>query len=329
MSWRLAACVVALAVAAAAVLGGPTLARGWLPAFVLAGMVPIGSLALLLVHGVTGGRWGRDLAPVLVPAARVIPLLLLLALPLLIVRPLIYDWAKLGLPADVTAYYLNPAFFDARLLFALGVWSGLAWSGAWLGSLTSALGLAAHLVLSTFIPADLILTLPPGSVSAGFGLGFGVEQILAALAFAALLSPRDGEARASRDLAGMIVAALLGTIYFVYIQYLVTWYGNIPAKVAWYVPRAARTWTIVALADFVIGAALPFLLILSPAVRRDPAWLRAVGALLLAGAVLHVFWLTAPALGVATQFPAALAAAAMTWLLVAAATALPRRAHVD
>jgi hypothetical protein len=325
MSRRLGliACLLGVVLAAMAVLGNPSVARGWLPAFLLASMLPIGSLALLLVHGVTGGRWGRDLAPVLVPAVRAIPLLLPLALPLLIFRPLVYDWDRLDLQPDVLAHYLNPAFFDARLILALVVWSGLAWGGAWRRPLPAGLGLAAHLALSTFIPADLILTLAPGSVSAGFGMGFGIEQILAALGFAALLAPRPGDPRASQDLAGMIVTALLGTVYFVYVQFLIAWYGNIPAKVAWYAARADRGWSLLALAAFLVGAALPFLAILSPVVRRDPTRLRPVGALLLAGAALHLSWLTAPALGVETLLPAALAAVAMVSLLLAP----PRTAH--
>jgi hypothetical protein len=291
-------------------------------------MAPIGSLALLLIHGVTGGRWGRDLAPVLVPAARAIPLMLPLALPLLIFRPLVYDWDRLDLQPGVFAHYFNPAFFDVRLILALAIWSGLAWRGAWRGPLGSGLGLAVHLVLSTFIPADLILTLAPGSISAGFGMGFGIEQILAALGLAALLAPRDGDPRANRDLAGMIVTALLGTVYFVYVQFLITWYGNIPAKVAWYAARAIQGWPLLALAAFLVSAALPFLAILSPTVRRDPARLRPVGALLLAGAALHLSWLTAPALGVETLLSAAPAAVAMACLLFVAAAALPKSAHV-
>ena len=70
MSWRLRAPrSLTAALIAVAALSGAAAAHGWLCAFVLVAMVPIGSLALLLVHGVTGGHWGRDLAPVLIPAA--------------------------------------------------------------------------------------------------------------------------------------------------------------------------------------------------------------------------------------------------------------------
>lgn len=269
----------------------------WLWLFFAVSMVPLGSLTLLLVHGVTGGRWGRDLAPALIPAARAIPLLILIVLPVLIFRPAIYHWELLGIPADVRRLYLNPAFFDARSLIALGIWSVLAWTRAWERPVLAAAGLAAHLVLISVIPADWVLTLAPGAVSAGFGFGIGVEQVFAALAFAAIWAPQN-DARASRDLSGMLIAALLGTVYFVYMQFAITWYGNIPDKVHWYVFRAESAWPLVALAAFLVGAALPFLSILSPYVRRTPSALRVVGALVLLGVILHAAYLILPAAGV-------------------------------
>jgi len=261
------ALVAALVIGLVAMASGfaAAAARGWLSAFVLVSMVPIGSLALLLVHGISGGRWGRDLAAVLIPAARCIPLLFVAFLPVLIFRSSIYRWQDLELPHDVTRYYLNSAFFDARTFAALAVWSALAWCGVWRSQLLAGLGLVAHLVLMTFIPADWVLTLPPGSTSAGLGLGFGIEQIGAALAFGA----------------------------------------------------------VVALAAFLIGAALPFLAILNPVVRREPTALRIVGFFVLSGIALHITWLTIPVLGVAALAPAALAALAMALPITAAARMPP------
>ena len=328
MSDNLSRLVFGLGVAASIALGasalifGPTPARGWLCAFVLVSMVPIGSLTLLMVHGISGGRWGGDLAPMLIPAVRCIPLLLVAFLPVLFFRPEIYRWDELHLSQDVRDHYLNPALFDARTLIALVIWSGLAWCGVWRRSFFAGLGLVAHLILMTFIPADWLLTLGPGSTSAGFGLGFGIEQIGAALGMAAALGIQGREARACRDLAGMIVSAILGTMYFIYMQFIITWYGNIPDKVHWYVARSGDGWSLLAFTAFILGAALPFLATLHPSVRREPALLRAVGILVLCGVALHVAWLTAPALGVVSQAPALLAVVAMG-LLLAGAVRLP------
>jgi hypothetical protein len=319
-----AGAAIAAAVALAFASGQASLfARGWLFAFVLVSMVPIGSLALLLVHGITGGRWGEDLAPALVPAARAIPLLLLAVLPILILRSLIYDWPAHGVPADVARYYLNPPFFAARTIFALVIWSIFAWRGIWKSQLGAGLGLAAHAVILTFIPADWVLTIRPGSTNAGFGLGFGIEQLFAALAFAALLAPQGKDARANRDLAGMMVTALLGTVYFFYMQYIVTWYGNIPEKVDWYAARAGGAWPSVAFAGFVLGAAIPFLAVLHPAVRRGTGKLRLLGISVLSGITLHVAWLTIPVFGPAVLAPALLSVVTMVLLVIATVRSSP------
>ncbi len=301
---------------------GATAARAWLCAFVLVSMVPIGSLAVLLVHGISGGRWGGELAPVLAPAARSIPLLFIAFLPVILCRPLIYRWNELGLPHDVMDLYLNPLFFDARTLVALAIWSFLAWTQAWRRTLTAAFGLVAHLIIVTFVPADWVLTIQPGSVSAGFGLGFGVEQMFAALAFTAILAPQPS-GRPNRDLAGIMLTTLLGTVYFFYMAFIITWYGNIPAKVHWYVVRTGGGWQIEALIAFLAGAALPFLAILHPYVRREPAALRPVGILVLAGIALHIGWMVVPAFGAITIVPAILACATLGLVLLTASSSGP------
>jgi hypothetical protein len=201
------------------------------------------------------------------------------------------------------AYYLNPLFFDARTVTGIAIWSALAWGAAWRSQGMAALGLVVHLTLMSLLPADWILTIAPGSVSAGFGLGFGIEQMFVALAVVAVWAPQ-GAGRANRDLAGIMLTTLLGTVYFLYMAFLITWYGNIPAKVEWYVLRAGGGWSAVMLAAFIIGAALPFLAILNPYFRREPEAFRFVGWLVLVGAILHVGWLMLPSFGGSVILPA-------------------------
>lgn len=313
------AVVAAIALALSAWGDAATAARAWLAAFVLVSMIPIGSLGLLLVQGISGGRWGEDFAPALVPAARAIPLLFLVFLPVILLRPMIYDWTALNVPPQVRALYLNPLFFDARTLIGLAIWSVLAWTDAWRKPLWGALGLVAHLILMTFLPADWVMTIRPGSVSAGFGLGFGIEQMFAALGFVAVLAPQAPD-RPNRDLAGIMATTLLGSVYFLYMEFLIPWYGNVPDKVHWFVTRAGEAWWLVGLLAFLIGAALPFLAILNPYVRREPSAMRVVGVLVLAGIVLHIGWMTLPAFGALTIAPAIFAALLMA--LAAAAIAL-------
>jgi multisubunit Na+/H+ antiporter MnhF subunit len=307
-------------------VSGESIARGWLYGFVLVSMAPIGCLTLLLVHGITGGRWGEDLAPCLVPTARAMPMLFLAFLPILAFRHLIYPWPDPDVPELVTRYYLFPAFFDTRTLLAIAVWTFMVWRRAWATPLAAGLGLTAHLVLMTFIPADWVLTLEPGTTSAAFGMSFGIEQIFAALALAAVLTPQGDDPRANRDLAGMMLSALLGTVYFVYVQFVIIWYGNIPEKVRWYVVRSATAgWVTIAIAAFLLAAAIPFLSVLSRLVRQSPAALRVVGFSVLTGIALHIVWLTAPSLGTAMLLPAVLAALSIALVIAYASLQLVER----
>ena len=85
------AAVVGLAIELAA--APQSVSQGWLIAFVFVSGIPIGSLVLLLVHRLTGGRWGEALAPVLMPAAAVMPLVALAFVPLAFGLSAPYRWA--------------------------------------------------------------------------------------------------------------------------------------------------------------------------------------------------------------------------------------------
>lgn len=302
---------------------GAAAARAWLCAFILVSTVPIGGLGLLLVHSISGGRWGNEFAPALAPAARTIPLLLLLFLPVIAFRPLIYDWSALQLPHGVRAWYLNGPFFDLRTLIGLAIWSVLAWIEAWRRPLLGPLGLVAHIVLVSLLLPDWVLTIQPGAISAGFGLGFGIEQMFAAIAFTAILAPQS-PGRPNRDLTGIMVSTLLGTVYFLYVQFLITWYGNIPQKVHWYEIRSRNGWETVGLFAFLLGAALPFLATLHAWVRREPRAMRWVACLVLVGIALHVGWMTLPGLGASAIWPAVFAAIGVALLAWFAGTFLQR-----
>jgi hypothetical protein len=284
---------------------GEAVLRGWFCAFIYMSMLPVGALVLLLVNGITGGRWGEDLRPVLFPLAQSIPLLLAAFLPVLIFRSTVYDWAALGLQKDVTWLYLNPSFFAFRGIVGLLIWSALAWSAAWRKPATAAIGLVLHLIIMTFIPADWILTIPPGASLAAFGFGFGIEQVLAVLAFAALIA-QQGDGRPSRDLCGMIISALLGVVYFLFTQYFITWFGNIPGKVHWYAARGSDAWALVMLLSFLTAAAIPFLAMLYPQVREKAGLMRVVGVSILLGIALHVAWMVLPIFAPGTILPALL-----------------------
>ena len=72
---------------------------------------PLGCLALLLAHALTGGRWGIAIRPHLLIGIGTLPLLLPAVVPLLFVLPRIYPWLRSdGAGTIANAFYLNGSF---------------------------------------------------------------------------------------------------------------------------------------------------------------------------------------------------------------------------
>lgn len=313
------------------------------PALVFWGGLSVGSLALLLVHRLTGGQWGEDLRPALLAAAGVLPLVALLATPLLLGLDHLYPWAAAGGAGDAPArWYLNPAAFRARTLAILVLWLFLAWSLGAYAPRTRALpsvGASAFYLLllvlsSTLIGFDWVMSLDPAWYSAVFGLLVGVSQTLAAMALAALWlglagrrsgrgsdGPLQGGAGTaptrSPDTGNLLLTILLLWCYLVLMQFVTIWIANLPHEIRWFVPRLQTDWRWLGLAVMVLlpGLALP--LLLSRRVKTRPGGLALAAGVVLAGQALYALWLTLP-----TLHPAGPRAAPLELAVPAAAGAL-------
>lgn len=283
--------------------------RGWLAAFVWATMIPIGALILLLVSRLTGGGWSIILGPVLETAARAVAGTALIATPVLIFSAALYQWQASPLtPKSLTGAYMTAPLFALRSVIAFCIWTLLVWMpGLRATNLGAGIGLFVLAVLTNIIPVDWIISAEPGFYSSGFGFGFGVEQVLSALAVCAVTGVTRSNARQSRDLAGMIIAAILGTVYMYYMEFAVIWYGNLPGKVDWFNHRGDAPWAEIGGVAFAIGAFVPFLLLLNDRIRGNATWLQAIGAVILFGELLHVIFLVVPSFGPAALLPACLA----------------------
>jgi len=317
------AALCATAELVAALLSPRAAAAGWLIGFALASAVPVGSLVLLMIHRLTGGRWGEAVRPTLAAAAAAIPWLFLLILPLFIAIPLLYPWfgPAGGLERDVLAGYLNAPFFIARSLIALAGWSLLAIllprHDGRRGQLLAAVGLVFHCTIIGAIGFDWLLSVAPPFASSSFGASLAVTQLIAALAFALLAAPLRTDDPVAGDLGGLLLALVLGLTYIDFMAVLVIWYGDVPETVAWFAARLAPAWRALAIASFVLGSLAPVVLLFSPRIRNNVRRLRLVAAGTLAGLACYHAYLLAPRFGVIALGPALLSVAA-TGLLLAA-----------
>lgn len=309
---------IALAVAAvgllvAAVLDVHAAFEGWLIAFVLAGLAPIGAVALLLIGRLTGASWTGPLVPI----AAATPVLCVFALPVIGGYALIFPWSSATLdPLSGQPVWLAPAFFIVRTVLVVGGWSTLAILAMRrpITPLLAGLGLLAHGLFVSIAAYDWVLSIQPGWVNTDMGMSLAAQQIGAACAAAGLLgwvSRKQAPAY-----VGLLAAALLGVAYLALMDYIIVWYGNLPEKVSWYMRRQSGLWWVLAPIATVIGLVIPL-----PVLGFGGGWQRKLavaGAFGVTGLVLYDVWMMAPAFGVrvlpAILFAGVLQIGVMLWL---------------
>lgn len=269
------------------------LGAGWRAAFLIGGAVPAGAVALLLVARLTDARWGAALVPPARGAWLTLPGVAGVALEQWLFRPA---------PAHL-ALWLSPVPFLLRGAFAGGLWTLIAARQAALTRTGAGLALLAHAFALALVAPDWLLGVAPGQPYSAIPMVLGAGQILAACA-AALIAGL-GDAAARRDLALLMLAAALGLGYLCYVDYLVVWYGDIPARVGYYASRTQGAWGVVALTALGLGLALPIAAVIA---RR----LRVAAAGAAAGWALLVDWLVLPGSGIVAPVAAALLVGALT-----------------
>ena len=299
---RLAAVALGLAGLALAVLGWSLDARGfyfaWLSAVVVLAAWPLGSIALLMIHALTGGRWGEAITPALRIGVCALPLLLLATLPLIPGLAALYPWARPGAP-PANAFYLNIPFLAVRAVLYAVIWSGLGLLSLRPRTAASAApaGLFALAVTVSFAAIDSTMALDPHFVSSIYGMLTGAGMVLMALSVAVLASAATAPADWRADLGKLLLALVILWIYLDFMQLLIVWQSDLASDAPWYLPRSRGAWgavrIVVALGHFV----LPFALLLSPRLQKSARAVSGVAALLIAMEVLRAWWTVLPASG--------------------------------
>jgi hypothetical protein len=101
--------------------------HAWLAAVTVWMGWPLGGMGLLLIHALTGGRWGEAIRPQLVAGMVTLPLLLPALIPLMTMLAALYPWVRADAALHLdNRFYLNLPFFVCRVIVYLIVWFGLA-----------------------------------------------------------------------------------------------------------------------------------------------------------------------------------------------------------
>jgi hypothetical protein len=297
--------------------------RSYLLAFVFWIGIPLGCMALVMMHHLTGGRWGFLVRRALEAGTRTLWVMGIFFVPLLLGMSQVYTWAWPGATSNPVfeqkRFYLNEPFFAARAVAYFAIWIGLAWLlNRWASEQDrtgearvskrleglSGPGLILWGLAVTFSSVDWIMSLEPTWFSTIYGMMIMVAEVLSALAFVVLVTRRLADREPLKqvaspqgfnDLGNLLLAFVMLWAYLSFSQFLIIWSGNLPEEITWYLSRARGSWAVLAIVLIIFHFAIPFLLLLSRDLKRRPGALSRVAGLLVALTLVDMFWLVVPA----------------------------------
>jgi hypothetical protein len=297
--------------------------QSYIFAYVYCVAFPLGCLAILMVHHLTGGWWGYPIRRILEAGSRTIWFMGILFIPILFGMSRIYSWAR---PADVAADalleykspYLNPAFFTVRTVIYFAIWITLAYFlNKWsveqdrtadprLKFRMAALagpGLVLWALTASGAAIDWVMSLEPHWFSTIYGMLFMVVNLLAAMAFSIVmlrvLSEHEPlkdcvEPKRYVDLGNLMLAFTMLWTYMSFSQFLIIWAGNLKDEIPWYMVRAFGKWAYVAVILLLFHFFFPFFLLLQRRIKRRLRTLAMVAGWMVLLTLVDVYWLVVP-----------------------------------
>jgi len=323
LGWKVGAASLLLGVVMAFASGGAKLFfQSYLVSFIFWFGLGLGSMAWLMVHHMTEGRWGFVTQRILEAGSRTLPLLFVIFLPFLFFgAPVIYPWWH-GAESHVVAnkaLYLVPWFFILRAFIYFAIWLTLMhflnkWSRVMestrnpLISLNyrwaAAPGIVLYVFSMTFAMTDWGMSLEPEWFSTIYGFLFCVGQGLSSMCFTVIIlslfynkPPLSTYVTPDRfhDLGKLMLAFTILWAYMSFAQFLITWSGNQPEEIKYYLPRFGGELKTVFSFLIVFHFFVPFFILLSRQRKRVPVRLRRIAFYIMAVRIVDILWVITPA----------------------------------
>ncbi|ADE15684.1 conserved hypothetical protein [Nitrosococcus halophilus Nc 4] len=287
--------------------------------------ISLGGMVIVMIHHLTGGAWGVLICRPLEAAARALPLMTVLFVPLIFGLSDLYAWARPEMIADEPllgekSSYLNISSFLIRAAGYFVVWIGIAyWLHKWsieqernpqpkvairLYRLSIG-GIILYSLSITFAATDWIMSLVPQWHSTVFGLLWGVGQMLSALAFAILMAAafyrpcslsKEIVFNRFHDLGNLLLMLVMLWAYLAFMQYLIIWSGNLPHEISWYLPRVQGSWQELTVMLIAFHFLVPLIVLLFRYAKRTISILGTIAMIVLLAHLIDSFWLVVPSL---------------------------------
>ncbi|HET6414456.1 MAG TPA: hypothetical protein VFG53_20575 [Anaeromyxobacter sp.] len=288
--------------------------------------IAVGALILLSAFHASNARWPVVLRRFVEHVPAVIPLFVVLFLPILFGRHELFPWTlpeslegELRHLVEHKRPYLNLPFFVVRAAFYFASWVGVAellrrWSlrqdasgGITLTRWQRRLGAGSLPLLAltlSFAAFDWIMSVDPRFYSTIFGVYWFSGSFLATFAvviIAAALTQKDPTQFGSQmsaehfhSLGKFLLAFTAFWAYIAFSQLLLIWIANVPEEVPWLALRIQGGWLYVGLFLVVFQFLVPFFLLLSRDLKRNPRTLAWVSGWVLLAHFVDMYWLVMP-----------------------------------
>jgi hypothetical protein len=292
---------------------------GYLLAFVYWVGIAVGALILVGALHASNARWPVVLRRFLETVPQSVLLFAVLFVPIVLGMKHVFVWVAPPAGLDPVMEhaihhkhpYLNVPFFVGRAVLYFAVWLGVAhllraWSvrqdevgGVRLTQWQRRLGAGSLPFLAltlSFAAFDWMMSLDPRFFSTIFGVYWFAGSFVAVFAvtiIAATLTRGEPGAFGNRmsvehfhSLGKFMLAFTAFWAYVAFSQFMLIWIANVPEEVPWYILRIDGGWLWVGAFLAIFHFLVPFFLLLSRDLKRDPRRLS-----LLAGWLLFVHWI--------------------------------------
>lgn len=280
------------------------------------------SLGFLMVQYLTGGAWGVMIRRPLEAGAKTLYVMVFGFLPLLLGVDKIYKWASPAFANDkvikAKELYLNVPFLWGRwVLYAVFLCAFTYLLTKWskeedetksmdvssrLEKL-SAPGVLIFFLLMTFCSVDYMMVLEPYWYSTIYGflviIGWGLTTMSVMIAALVRLTKDEPMHHAVtkkhfHDLGKLLFALVMLWAYLNFSQVLITYSGNLPTEIIWYIKRWNGGFGWVSVLLLIGHFVLPFLLLLSQPLKKNTRSISAVAIFLVIIHAVDVYQLVEP-----------------------------------
>lgn len=295
--------------------------QAYLFSFLLVLGLTMGSLGLLMLQHLTGGQWGIMIRRPLEAASRNVPLILVMFLPIIFGMNRLYSaWLNPTAPlSDLQQHYLTRSGFYSRAVIYFAIWLLLMWLfNSWSRQqdlepenpavlrrfkTLAGPGVILYVLSMTFAVIDWAMSLSPHWASTIYGFIFVATQAVSTMCVMILVviflkgsEPYSSvlKTRHLHDLGKLLFAFNMLWGYFDFSQLLIIWSGNQPEEISFFRSRLYGEWGVVAVVVLLFSFGLPFLILLSQQVKRNPKLISKVAIWMLVFRLVDLYWMTRP-----------------------------------